>query len=125
DDQLRGKRILVIEDEPLVSMEIEACLSEAGAAIVGPAGTVARARHLIESEAFEGAFVDANLGGETADEIAAALAAKGIPFLFLTGYGRESPPEAFRETLVIEKPYTREHLVAAAGRMFEARSEVA
>jgi PAS domain S-box-containing protein len=122
---LKGKRILVIEDEPLVSIEIEACLLEAGAAIVGPAGTVARARHLIESETFDGAFVDANLGGETTDEIATALAAKGIPFLFLTGYGRESLSDAFRDTVVIEKPYTREQLVAAAGQMFEARSEVA
>lgn len=122
---LKGKRVLVIEDEPLVSMEIEACLSEAGAAIVGPAGTVARALQLIESETFDGAFVDANLGGETADEIATALAAKGIPFLFLTGYGREALPGAFRETAVIEKPYTREQLVAAGGRMFESRSEVA
>jgi DNA-binding response OmpR family regulator len=122
---LRGKRILVIEDEPLVSMEIEACLSEAGAAIAGPAGTAARARQLIESETFDGAFVDANLGGETTDEIAVALTAKGIPYLFLTGYGRESLPDAFREAAVIEKPFTREQLVAAAGRLFQARSEVA
>jgi PAS domain S-box-containing protein len=122
---LRGKRILVIEDEPLVSMEIEACLSEAGAAIAGPAGTVARARQLIESETFDGALVDANLGGETTDEIAVALTAKGIPYLFLTGYGRESLPDAFREAAVIEKPFTREQLVAAARRLFQARSEVA
>ena len=50
---------------------------------------------------------------------------RDLPFLFLTGYGREALPRAFRESAVIEKPYTREQLVAAAGRMFESRSEVA
>ena len=122
---LQGKRILVIEDEPLVSMEIETYLSGSGATAIGPAGTVERARQLIESEKFDAALVDANLGGEPVDEIAKGLAAKGIPFLFLTGYGREALPEAFRNAGMIGKPYTREQLMMATSKLFESRSEVA
>jgi len=114
---LGGKRILVIEDEPLVSMDIEACLSEAGSAVVGPAASVARARQLIESETFDAALVDANLGGETVEELAEALAQRNIPFLFLTGYGRDSLPEGFRDFGIIGKPYTREQLLAATDSM--------
>lgn len=53
------------------------------------------------------------------------LAAKGVPFLFLTGYGRDSLPEAFRQAQMLTKPYTREQLAAATAKLFEARSEVA
>lgn len=118
---IKGKRILVIEDEPLVSMDIETCLAESGSIVVGPANNVKRARHLIESESFDGALVDANLAGEPVDEIASALVARGIPFVFLTGYGRDSLPAAFRDTGIIGKPYTREQLVTAAGRMLNGR----
>lgn len=118
---LKGKRILVIEDEPLVSMDIETCLAESGSIVVGPANNVKRARQLIESESFDGALVDANLAGEPVDELANALVARGIPFVFLTGYGRDSLPAAFRDTGIIGKPYTREQLVAAAGQMLNGR----
>lgn len=122
---LQGKRILVIEDEPLVAMDIESYLSGLGAAAIGPAGTIERARQLIESKQFDAALMDANLGGEPVDELAKMLAARGIPFLFLTGYGREALPEAFRHAGMIGKPYTREQLLAATEKLFEARSEVA
>jgi two-component sensor histidine kinase/CheY-like chemotaxis protein len=122
---LQGKRILVIEDEPLVSMDIESYLTGSGATAVGPAGTIERARQLIDSESFDAALMGANLGGEPVDELAKLLSAKGIPFLFLTGYGRDALPEAFRHAGMIGKPYTREQLIAAAAKLFEARSEVA
>jgi PAS domain S-box-containing protein len=118
---LQGKRILVIEDEPLVSMDIESCLAEAGSTVVGPANSVTRARQLIESERFDGALVDANLAGQPVDELARALAARDIPFVFLTGYGRDSLPAAFRDAGIIGKPYTHEQLVAATGQMLNGR----
>ncbi len=118
---LKGKRILVIEDEPLVSMDIETCLAESGSIVIGPASNIMRARQLIENESFDGALVDANLAGEPVDELASALVARNIPFMFLTGYGRDSLPAAFRDTGIIGKPYTREQLVAAAGQMLNVR----
>lgn len=118
---LKGKRILVIEDEPLVSIDIEACLTESGSFVVGPAANLDRARRLIETETFDGALVDANLGGEPVDDLAHALTRKGIPFIFLTGYGRDSLPEAFRDSSMIGKPYTRESLIASTGKMVKPR----
>lgn len=118
---LKGKRILVIEDEPLVSIDIEACLTESGSFVVGPAASLDRARRLIETETFDGALVDANLGGEPVDDLAHALTRKGIPFIFLTGYGRDSLPEAFRDSSMIGKPYTRESLIASTGKMVKPR----
>jgi two-component sensor histidine kinase len=120
---LKGKRILVIEDEPLVSMDIEGCLTDSGSVIVGPASSVERACRLIETEKFDAALVDANLAGHPVDDVAAALDRKGIPFLFLTGYGRDSLPKAYRGASLIGKPYTREQLVAATGRMVARKPE--
>src|SRR3546814_15703307 len=83
---LRGKRILLVEDEPLVAMEIESELSSAGCHIVGPAGTVARAMQLIAYRQCDAALVAANLGGHTVGEIAAALTQKGTSIAFSTGH---------------------------------------
>jgi two-component sensor histidine kinase/CheY-like chemotaxis protein len=116
---LNGKRILIIEDEPLVWMDIETFLSESGSIIVGPAGNIDSARLLIEAEKFDGVLMDANLGGQPVDELAAALVKRNIPFVFLTGYGRESLPKAFRDSRMVAKPYTREQLLTAAAQMFE------
>jgi CheY-like chemotaxis protein len=85
--------------------------------VVGPAGTIEHARKLIETEKFDAAFVDANLGGHPVGELADALTKRNIPFLFLTGYGRDSLPHAFRQCGVVAKPYTCEQLLAAAVRI--------
>lgn len=120
---LKGKRILVIEDEPLVSVDIETILSESGFAVAGPAVNVAHARRMIETETFDGALVDANLDGSPVDELASALVSREIPFVFLTGYGRESLPNAFRHASMIEKPFTREQLVSAMGKALNPESD--
>ena len=109
-DTLAGRRVLVIEDEPLVSMDIMANLAREGCSIIGPAGTVGRARQLIESEPLDAALVDANLAGEPVDEIAAALTQRGVPFAFVTGYGRQALPKAFASAPMISKPFEARHL---------------
>lgn len=102
---LRGRHILVIEDEPLVAMDTEAHLVSAGCNVVGPAATVDEAKRLIDETVFDAALLDANLGGDPVDEVAAALTRKGIPFAFATGYGREALPHGFRDRPVITKPF--------------------
>jgi CheY-like chemotaxis protein len=89
---LRGKRILLVEDEPLIAMEIEAELLSAGCEVVGPAGTLAGALRLIAEISCDAALLDANLGGQPVDALAAALTQKGVPFAFATGYGRDALP---------------------------------
>jgi CheY-like chemotaxis protein len=89
-----AQRLLVVEDELLVALDIESILTEAGMEVVGPASTAAEALQLIGSTKLDAALLDANLSGEPIDEVASALSAKGVPFAYVTGYGRESLPEA-------------------------------
>lgn len=115
--RLAGKRILVVEDEPLLAIDIAGQLEDAGAQVVGPAGNVVSALGLVEQYRFDGALLDANLAGHAVDDIAASLAAKGIPFVFVTGYGRESLPKAFAEAEMLAKPFGGSQLLDVAARL--------
>lgn len=110
---LRGKRILLVEDEPLIAMEIEAELLSAGCEVIGPAGTLAGALRLVAESSCDAALLDANLGGQPVDTLATALTQRGIPFAFATGYGRDALPFAFREqAAVLTKPFGPDQLLA-------------
>jgi CheY-like chemotaxis protein len=121
---LSGKRVLVIEDEPLVAMDIASRLSEAGCEVIGPAGTLELARSFIESAEIDAALVDANLAGDPVDELAAALTRRKVPFAFVTGYGREALPQGFREAAMIGKPFTEKALLATIERIVERGADV-
>jgi DNA-binding response OmpR family regulator len=106
--------ILVVEDEFLVAMQIEAVLREAGWSVTGPAGTLANAVKLARCAACDGAVLDVNLRGERVDEVATILSERDIPFLFVSGYGRENLPQAFRDnTECLVKPCSDQTLVRA------------
>ncbi len=100
------KRFLVVEDEPLVALDVVAALEQAGATVAGRAATIRDALDIIEHTPLDAAMLDVNLRGERADDIAAALARHNVPFLFVTGYGRESLPEAFAEWPRLAKPFS-------------------
>ena len=89
-------RILVIEDEPLVAIEMASRLAEARMTVVGPVGTVDEALRLITTAQVDAALLDANLNGSTVEGIAAELTRRGVPFAFVTGYGRDSLPKPFQ-----------------------------
>ena len=110
--ELAGKRILLIEDEPLVAMDLEELIRGAGCRIAATVATVAAAKDAVDAIPCDAALLDANLGGEAVDEIAAALTRKGIPFAFATGHGPEALPAAFREAPVIGKPFDPEQVLA-------------
>lgn len=124
EPHLRGLRILVVDDEPLVAMDIMATLAEAGCEIVGPASTIHEAKVLIEESGFDAALLDANLGGHSVDELAAALTRLNIPFAFVTGYGRERMPRAFRHAPLIGKPFSPEQLVKAVAQLVPADGSI-
>lgn len=109
---LRGKRVLLVEDEPLVALDMEEEISALGVKVVGSASTVNAALRLIEEVEFDAALLDGNLHGHSADRVAAALAGKGIPFAFATGYGREALPPAYRDVPVLGKPFDSVRLAA-------------
>jgi CheY-like chemotaxis protein len=111
---LTGRRMLVVEDEPLVAMDIRTSLVAAGCEVLGPAGTIAEAKALIEHASFDAALLDLNIEGVSSEELAQMLARKDIPFAFVTGYRRMALPESVRESLLLPKPFDREQLIAIA-----------
>jgi CheY-like chemotaxis protein len=116
--RLAGKRFLIVEDEPLVALDTASGLEEAGAEIVSSTGSSKDALEIIEHTTLDAALLDGNLHGHPVDTIAAALTRRRVPFLFLSGYGRESLPQAFRHTSLLSKPFSQRQLVDACARLF-------
>ena len=114
---LRGKRVLVVEDEPLVAMDIISGLADAGCTVVGPAFTLNAALALIESRPIDAALLDANLKGQRVDSLATALSQANIPFAFLTGYGREGLPQDFRSAPLITKPFNARTVLSVLAQL--------
>jgi DNA-binding response OmpR family regulator len=98
-------RILVIDDEPLISMMIEDWLVELGCEVVGPARTVEDGLELAASDGLDGAILDVRLQDEDSYPIAGALRERGIPFAFATGAGEFDSGSGFENALVLPKPF--------------------
>jgi len=118
---LKGKRIIVIEDEPLVAMEIETLLADAGCDLAGSAGNLEEAGALCAHAACDAALLDANIRGQRVDELARTLTARNIPFAFVTGYGRDALPHGFQDAVILKKPFRADDLFAAL-RLLTQRS---
>jgi len=104
-DALRGERILVVEDETLVAVELRLALSDAGAEVIGPAASLADAKRLLAAGRPTAAVLDVNLGGERIDSLADLLMAQRVPMVFVTGYGAAGAlPERLRHLRVLQKP---------------------
>lgn len=113
----RAKRILVIEDEPLISMELEQLLISTGFTVVGPVGTVSKALEAVAIESFDAALLDANLGGQPVDEIAAALTQKNVPFAFATGHDRDGLPRRYAAAPILRKPFNPAEVIATVSEI--------
>ncbi|MCW3836266.1 response regulator [Sphingomonas canadensis] len=110
------RRILVVEDEPVVAMCLEDLLESLGYEPVGPASRLAEGLELARTEALDAAILDINLGGERSTAVAETLAARGVPFAFASGYG--SPPEGMGDrSRLIGKPYREAEVAAMLERM--------
>jgi CheY-like chemotaxis protein len=101
---LSGMRLMVVEDELLVSMLVEEILIGLGAAVAGPFVRLADALTAAKAERLDGAVLDINLAGEQADPLADLLMARRIPFVFITGYQRESLDRRYANVPVLQKP---------------------
>ncbi len=108
---MTSPRVLIVEDDFMISFEMQAILSDAGYEVVGPAATVAKALDLIEGNQLDAAFVDCNLNGELATAVALILAGKGIPFAVVTGYERERLPAVFSNGVFASKPFDPRRLL--------------
>jgi two-component sensor histidine kinase/CheY-like chemotaxis protein len=115
---LAERRVLVVEDEVLLTLLVESILSQAGALPVGPASTVAEALPLARSEPLDAAVLDVNVADEAVFPVADVLQDRGVPFVFVTGYGAQtSIPARHRHALRLPKPYHRERLRQALAQV--------
>ena len=112
-DGRKPARILVIEDEPMLALTLEETLLDAGFEIAGVTGTLDKALALIESVGRDAAIVDANLNGISAAPVAAALTARGLPFIVMSGYSSEQQHEVLRTAPLIQKPCRAEQVIEA------------
>ena len=108
-----GQRCLIVEDEPLIALFLAEALEDAGAEIVGTAASVDEALRFVAIEAIDVAILDCNLRGRPVHDVAAALADRRVPLLFVSGYGREGLPPSFGDAPVLSKPFTQEQLLRA------------
>ena len=105
-----GNRVLLVEDEILVAMMMRDILMELGFTVVGPYSRVAEAMVAAVHEDIDAGIIDVNLGGEFIYPVADVLAARKIPFVFVTGYGVESIDRRFGYVPIIKKPVQRQVL---------------
>jgi CheY-like chemotaxis protein len=115
DVNLQGKRVLVVEDEALLALFLEDMLGDAGVEVVGPAGTLEAGLELAEAEALDAAVLDINLNGLRSFPIADRLHARGVPYVFATGYATEAPGGSGGAPVVL-KPYKDEDVQEALRR---------
>ncbi len=124
--KLKNKRVLVVEDEALVSMLVEDELRDAGAEVLGPAASLGEALRLVEAVAADGgmdaAVLDVNLNGRHVAPVADKLAALGVPFLFATGYGDTCDTGGHETAPRLQKPFAPENLIAAVHALTSANA---
>jgi DNA-binding response OmpR family regulator len=100
---LRGKTVLLVEDEYVIAMDIASALERSGAAIVGPLAEISQAEHHVE-QPLDGAILDVNLQGELVFSFAQQLLERDVTVLFVTGYDHTTLPDAFTDCARLEKP---------------------
>lgn len=119
---LQGRRILLVEDEFLLALDLEHALQEAGAEVVGPAPTLAKAKALAETDGLDAVVLDVRLGSDDTLALAPRFIERNVAILFHSGHAEyadiasATPGAAF-----VGKPTTREHLVAQLVELCAAR----
>ncbi|HEY5167246.1 MAG TPA: response regulator [Pseudolabrys sp.] len=106
-------RVLVVEDEYLIRMLLEDMLADLGYCIAAAVGTVAEATDLAANGQFNVAILDVNLDGQEIYPVAEILAKRGLPFIFVTGYGKGSLSEPYSGRPALQKPFQAEQLKTA------------
>ena len=111
--QLANRHILVVEDEPIVALDLADILQDNGAVVLGPASSVATARLLIADSRIDCAVLDVNLGHESVAPLVRELGELKIPFLFMTGYDEKDMAPLWRDRPILHKPVIVAELINA------------
>ena len=113
DSSQKQPRVLVVEDEYLIRMLLEDMLADLGYDVAAAVGSIAEASAFAASGDFNAAILDVNLDGQQIFPVAEILAKRGLPFVFVTGYGERSLPERYRDRPALQKPFQAEQLDSA------------
>lgn len=116
---VRGARLILVEDEALLALDMQDMLEDMGCLVVGTAGRLQDALILAETE-FDLALLDMNLGGARIDPVARRIAERGKPIIFITGYGQRTLPPGIVAP-VLDKPCSPDSLLPIVGAVLEAR----
>lgn len=118
---LRGTRILIVEDESLLAMDLADRLKREGCDIIGPAAREAKALDLVARDSPDAVVLDLNLDGRLPIDLAKTLMARQIPFVVVTGYGRRQfDIPALQEAPRLQKPIDMPELVRALSEVIRA-----
>jgi len=112
-----ARRVLVVEDDALLGLDIAQQLTAAGLDVVGPAVSVAKALDILARTSCDMAVLDVNLGKETAERVALELRAQGTPFIVMSGYSRDQHPPAFHGAPLLSKPARPEDLIGSVMKL--------
>ena len=119
---LKGRRILLIEDSPVVGPFTADLLGELGCAVIGPAPTMAAARELIEGDGYDAALMDIHIRGERVFSLCEAIEARGVPFVLTSGYADWQMPDKWDGRPRLQKPYTLQQVEDALRACLADRS---
>ena len=117
---LQGLRVLVVEDEMMVSMLLEDMLADLGCAVVGPAARLEEAMDLAERGDFDCALLDVNLAGKQSFPLADLLRARKTPFAYATGYGEAGLRPEDKGAVLLMKPFRESDLARVLGVLSRA-----
>jgi len=106
--RLAGRRILIVEDSPLIAAVLEDMLNDIGCTVVGPTGNMAFAVDLAKAEELDAAIIDLNIRGGKVYPVAEVLRDRNVPFLLASGYADWTLREDFKDRPRLTKPYTAE-----------------
>ena len=120
---LEGLRVLVVEDEFLIAMNLEEDLRAAGCHVIGPVSDLAAAMTAASAEKFDIALLDVNLRGEKVFAVADNLRARGIAFMLLSGYGKMDLPDRFHDAPRLAKPYDPGSLLREVERLMVRKAK--
>lgn len=123
DTVLNGQSILVVEDEPLLAMELTGIIEDGGGIIAAVVSDTEAAMRHIEGEAtgnpIAAALLDGNLHGVPVDPVADALRDRGIPFIFVSGYGRENLPAGHEQAPLVGKPFDARQVLSSLAAVLD------
>jgi len=118
---LAGRRILVVEDEAAIALDLQEALHDSDAAVVGPVGTAFEALAEIERNKIDCALLDIKLVDGDVTAVALALEKLEVPIIFVTAYGDEKLPHGFEARPVVYKPYRQQELIDLIASMFRSQ----